>query len=298
MHDIKEALQVSPDISDETKASILALITSPNDVKVYHRLEVPEVHPPTPGMRRVAFLDTETTGVNTAEDEMIELGYVIMEFDDHGHLGNVISIYNELNQPVLPITNTNIHGISDDMVQGQVIDFDVVKADMEAVNLIVAHNSGFDRKIIERYCPIFETIPWACSYKDVNWTEQGTKISKLEYLANMCQFFYDAHRAIIDVYAMVEIIRRLDIFKQLVLAAMKSQYILSAQGSPFSKKDLLKDRGYKPLYVAGKFVCWYTAVDEANLNVEKNWLLKDGGCRHVPVREVNSLDRYSIREET
>ena len=159
MEKINSLLADVDTLPDDIKAAIVALLESPNDIKVYHRLEEPEVHPPTPGMRRVAFLDTETTGVNTAEDEMIELGYVIMEFDDHGHLGNVISIYNELNQPVLPITNTNIHGISDDMVQGQVIDFDVVKADMEAVNLVVAHNSGFDRKIIERYCPVFETIP-------------------------------------------------------------------------------------------------------------------------------------------
>jgi DNA polymerase-3 subunit epsilon len=298
MNTILPLLEKAGTLPDDVKAAIVALLETPNDIKVFHRLLEPKVYPPTPGMRRVAFLDTETTGVNTSEDEMVELGYVIMEFDDHGHLGNVISIYNELNQPVLPITNTNIHGISDDMVEGKAIDFAVVTADMEAVNLVVAHNSGFDRKIIERYCPIFETIPWACSYKDINWKEQGATISKLEYLAYISQFFYDAHRAIIDVYAMIEIIRRLDIFKQLVLAAMKSQYILSAQGSPFSKKDILKERGYKPLYVAGKFVCWYTSVDEANLNVEKNWLLKDGGCRHVPVREVNSMDRYSIREET
>lgn len=285
------------DLPESVKQDLLAIFHTPNDVKVYHRLQEPMVHPPTTGMRRVAFLDTETTGVNTAEDEMIELGYVIMEFDDKGSLGNVIKIYDELNQPVLPITNTNIHGISDDMVKGKAIDFEEVTADIEAVNLVVAHNSGFDRKVIERYCPVFETVPWACTYKDVNWTEHGTTVSKLEYLAYLTGFFYDAHRAVVDVHAMVEVIRRLGIFKQLVLAAMKSQYILSAQGSPFSKKDLLKDRGYKPLYVAGKFVCWYTSVDQAQLEEEKNWLLKDAGCRHVPVKEVNSLDRYSIREQ-
>jgi len=297
MHDIKEALQVSPEISEETKANILALITSPNDVQILHRLTEPEPVPPTPGMKRVAFLDTETTGVDTATDEMIELGYVIMEFDTKGNLGNVIKIYNALNQPALPILNSHIHGISDDMVVGQKIDFTEVRADMEAVNLIIAHNSGFDRKIIERYDDVFKTIPWACTYKDINWTPTGIASQKLSYIAYCCGFFFDAHRATVDVFATIEFIKRLDVFKELVIAAMQKQYILSAQGSPFSKKDDLKNRGYKPLYVAGKFVCWYTSVTEDLMNDERNWLLKDGGCRHVPVKEVSSLDRYSVREQ-
>lgn len=291
------ALIRASDLPEQQKEDLLAVFHTPGDVKVLHRLKEPMIHPPSPGMKRAVFLDTETTGVNTAEDEMIELGYVVVEFDNQGNLGNVIKIYNELNEPKLPITNTNIHGISDDMVAGKAIDFKEVTADIEAANLVIAHNSGFDRKIVERYCPVFETLPWACTYKDVDWNKLGATTHKLEYLAYVSQFFYDAHRAAIDVFATVEIIRRNDAFKQLVLAAMKSKYILSAQGSPFSKKDLLKDRGYKPLYVAGKFVCWYTTVDEAVMNEERNWLLKDGGCRHVPVKEVNSVDRYSVREQ-
>lgn len=283
-------------ISSDTQAAIVSLLETPNDIQVINRLKEPEVCPRTEGMKTVAFLDTETTGVNTAEDEMIELGYVIMEFSNDGTLGDVVKIFNELNEPRLPIMNSSIHGIDNDMVKGKAINLDTVKSDIDDVNLIIAHNSGFDRKIVERYSDCFAQVPWACTFKDIDWKAQGINSHKLEFLAYACKFFYDAHRATIDVFATIEIVKRLDLFKELLLAALQTQYILSAKGSPFSKKDTLKERGYKPLYIAGKFISWYTSVNEAQLKEEQNWLMTEGGCRTVPVKEVTSMDRYSTRE--
>ena len=284
-------------VCEEVKDNVLSILAAPDDFKIVRRLREPQVVAGSEGVKRVMFLDSETTGVNTAEDEMIELGYVIVEFSNVGELGEVVRIYDELNQPRLPIMNSEIHGITNEMVAGKKIDFDEVAADLANVNLVVAHNSGFDRKIVERYLPAFADVPWACTFKDVDWAAKGIKGAKLEYLAYESNFFYNAHRAVIDVYAMVEVVRYHKVFKELLIGALTPQYIVSAQGSPFSKKDLLKERGYKPLYVAGKFICWYTAVLAASLEAEKAWLLKDAGCKNVPVKEVGSIDRYSVREQ-
>ncbi len=287
--------ELNVDIS--VQEQVMTILSAPNDVRMLYRLEEPEIHDPTEGMKRVMFLDTETTGVQATEDEMVELGYVIVEFALDGTLGNVISVYDELHEPRLPITNSAIHGITNEMVKGKVIDFDAVAKDVDTCNLIVAHNSGFDRKVVERYVPLFKEIPWACSYKDIDWKARGYNTNKLDYLAYLCGFFYDAHRALVDVFAMIQIIRHMNVFKDLVIAAINKQYVLSAMGSPFSKKDLLKDRGYRPKYHAGKFVCWYTTVGDQQLESEKQWLLDEAGCRHVPVQEITSLDRYSVREQ-
>lgn len=276
--------------------SILTILAAPDATKLIHKLQEPVVHAPSDGMKRVLILDTETTGVNTDTDEMIELGYVIVEFDTKGSLGNVVKIFNQLQQPTLPILNSNIHGIFDKDVLGQAIDFTEVSQDVLSVQLVVAHNSGFDRKIVERYIPEFKNVAWACTFKDIDWKARNISSAKLEFLAFKSDFFYEAHRASIDVFATLEVIKRYDIFIDLVKAAMSIQYIISAKGSPFSAKDALKARGYKPLYIAGKFISWYTQVIEADLEAEKRWLKKEAGCRATPTKAVSATDRYSSRE--
>ena len=63
--------------------------------------------------------------------------------------------------------------ITDEMVAGKVIDWAAVSAQVEAADLILAHNAGFDRKFLERACEAFEHKPWGCSNSQVDWAAEG-----------------------------------------------------------------------------------------------------------------------------
>lgn len=96
-------------------------------------------------------LDTETTGLDHATHEIIELGMVAFSYDEAG-VRDVVGVFSALQQPTSAITAeiTRITGITDEMVAGQRIDLDVVQRFVEDADLIVAHNARFDRPFCEK----------------------------------------------------------------------------------------------------------------------------------------------------
>lgn len=268
-----------------------------HDLVILDRLPVPALVAPHDGTFRLMVLDTETTGVDTAKDEIIELAYAIVEFNSEGELGSVVKIFDCLRQPELPILNSHIHGITDSDCLGQTIDWAEVASDVESCHLVAAHNAGFDRRIVERYCEAFISISWTCSYRDADYNKLGINSQKLDYLAFKAGFHFDAHRALMDVYATLEMIRRLSVFREMLLAAKTKSYVVYAAQAPFSAKEALKAEKYKPLYVNGKFKSWYTTVSEDKLNGTVTWLKNVIGCRKVPTLPITSKERYSVREE-
>jgi hypothetical protein len=106
-------------------------------------------------------LDTETTGLNAREDEIIEIGVIAFTFDAIGRIGEVTGIYGGLQQPSISIPPeiTRLTGITDDMVAGQSIDMPALQALIEPADLVIAHNAGFDRPFCEAFPICFPARP-------------------------------------------------------------------------------------------------------------------------------------------
>jgi DNA polymerase-3 subunit epsilon len=103
-------------------------------------------------------LDTETTGLDARRNEIIELGMVKFDYLPNGRIAGVrdtFSAFNEPSEPVPPEV-TALTGITAEMAAGHRIDEAAVTAFVHDASIIIAHNSGFDRKFAERYRPVFE----------------------------------------------------------------------------------------------------------------------------------------------
>jgi DNA polymerase-3 subunit epsilon len=72
--------------------------------------------------------------------------------------------------------------------------------------IVIAHKASFDRKFAERYWPIFERKGWGCSATEVEWRKHGFEGSRLGYLLNGAGLFHQAHRAVDDCHALLEIL--------------------------------------------------------------------------------------------
>jgi DNA polymerase-3 subunit epsilon len=250
-------------------------------------------------------LDTETTGLSSQQDRVIELGMLLFEFDPvSGVVHRVLEVFDELEDPGFPIPPevTAIHHITDDMVQGKRIDDARVARLLRDVQVVVAHNAAFDRPFVEGRWPVFEQLAWACSVKDVPWKEEGFGSAKLEYLLQTQGLFYEAHRAETDCHALLELLsRRLPQRQQPVLLSLletlnQAQFKLYALGSPFETKDLLKQRGYR---WSAELRCWTRLLStQEQLQEETQWLRRRVYGERKAAVEIESLGgtiRYSQR---
>jgi DNA polymerase III subunit epsilon len=151
-------------------ASMASALEQSGDYRILRRL-VPRIRskPPVDNSKIAIVIDFETTGLNTAQDEVIELGMIKFSYSDQGEVTAVIDTFGSLNEPStsIPPEVTALTGITDDMVRGQHIDPDAVVSFVSNTNVVIAHNANFDRKFAERGWPIFIGTNWACSAQEI-----------------------------------------------------------------------------------------------------------------------------------
>ena len=279
------------------------------DFKVIKRFEPVEYYNKgsSDDLKIGVYLDTETTGMDADDDEIIELALVPFEFDKAGNIYRLLPAYNAFRDPGIPIPEiiTQITGITDDMVKGQSIDLEQVSKILSEAVIVIAHNARFDRPFVEKLLDDFKDIAWACSIADIEWNKAGFEGVKLEFLAYKFGFFYEGHRATIDCQAGIEILSRKfpksgeAVLSQLLKNARRTDIRLWAEGAPFDRKDVLKKRGYRwSPGDNGKRKAWYKDLSEEELEDEMKYLNDSIYPRAVgvlPMDKFNAKSRYSNR---
>lgn len=253
-------------------------------------------------------LDVETTGLDKENDHITELGLVAFEFDQEGLIYRIKRIYNGFEQPPEPISEfvTNKTGITNEMVRGQRFDDALVNRAFSMATLVIAHNASFDRPMVERRFPQAEQNHWGCSYKDVDWEEEGLDSQKLGHIMAHFGYKFTGHRAEIDVLATIHILSQTlastgeTALVSLLDTIRTPSYHVYAYHTDFDKKDTLAARGYR--WFPGdssRQKCWNKAIEEAELDDELLFLretIYPGRKRDVfAVERLGSLNRYSSR---
>lgn len=256
--------------------------------------------------RQAIVLDLETTGLDPATDEIIEIGIVPFTYALDGRLFAMGEPFSALREPSRPIPTevAELTGITDAMVKGHAIDPAEIERIVAPAALVIAHNAAFDRRFAERFCSAFAAKPWACSFSQIPWAEEGFGSAKLTYLLADCGYFFDGHRAVDDCRAVLELLSRpLPTSGQptlgvLLEAARAKTCRVWAENSPFESKDILKARGYRwNGENNGKPRSWYVDATEATLESELAFLRSEIFSPDAPLRVeyITAVDRFSER---
>lgn len=205
-------------------------------------------------VRRALIVDVETTGLTFATDAIIELGLVLFTYDAAtGQVCDVLATESWFDDPGRPIPPdvVALTGITDDDVRGQRIDDERVRELATDVGIIIAHNAAFDRPFVDRRFPFLGALHWGCSLQDVPWRAHGVASNKLEYLlvTHAGMFLDTHHRALDDCRATLHVLATsfgdARIPLALLLANCRAPRVrISAVGSRFETKDVLRKRGY------------------------------------------------------
>ena len=251
----------------------------------------------------IVFLDTETTGVNRANDKIIELALKIATFEkSSGMIVSIDQVYESFNDPGEEISQeiTMLTGISNEMIQDQSIDWAMVDTILKDADIVVAHNASFDRAFVEKHSSVSPNKIWACSINDIDWLSRGFSSAKQELLCYWHGFYFEAHRAMNDVDALIHLLTHpsYDIDRpvlELIENSQKPTYIIFATNfnyDPF-KKDIVKANKYK---WNPEEKIWYKNVTFDILESEKEWLTGVIYDFHFEgrVEEINPIDKYKL----
>lgn len=276
--------------------------------RVLRRLEPRKIFAEPDGSqtRLGLFVDVETTGLDPARDEVIELAMVPFTYGLDGRIFEVREPFQKFRDPGKPIPQgiTALTGITDAMVAGKVINSDEIAAFAAGAALVVAHHAAFDRRFAERLSDVFVTKPWACSMTQIDWGSEGFEGTKLAYLAMGAGFFYERHRAVHDCLAAIELLANplpksgVPAMTKLLENARRSGWRIWAENTPFDLKDSLKARGYRwNGDVNGNPRAWYIDVEDGAREAEIAYLQTEIYQRPVDllIRRITAYERFSDR---
>lgn len=257
--------------------------------------------------RRGIILDVETTGLDNAIDEVIEIALLPFTYGLDGKLYAVQEAYHSLqdtSRDILPEI-TAITSITKEMVEGKAIDIETLESLVSKADLIVAHNASFDRPFAEKLSQEFKVKPWACSMSQINWRQEGFEGNKLPYLVSQAGYFYHGHRAVNDCIATLELLAMnlpnsgTSAFATLLKTARENTTRIWAVGAPYELKDDLKARGYRwnGEVSSDKPKAWYVDVPEVDTQRELEFLYDKifGQQLRLPSNKITAVDRFSNR---
>jgi DNA polymerase-3 subunit epsilon len=229
-------------------------------------------------------------------------------FSDEGDVGDVFGVYGGLQQPTNPIPPeiTQLTGITDEMVAGQMLDIAAVRAIVEPADLVIAHNAGFDRPFCEALNDLFALKAWACSVSEIDWSSRGFEGTKLGYLIGQSGYFHDGHRAVDDCFARLAVLAAVhggaerSAFAELCQASQRSRICIFAENAPFDLKGHLKARGYRWADGSdGRPKSWWIEIAEEDLDAELHYLRTEiyrWPDADPPLHRLTAFDRFRARK--
>lgn len=243
----------------------------------------------------MAVVDTETTGLDTKRDEIIELGIITVGINKDGEICRLVRLLNMLQEPSKPLEPiiTEVTGLTDAELKGHRIDVEQVAVFMTGVDMIAAHNAAFDRPFFDR-CIYPTVVPWVCTSRggEIDWKQFGHDSSKLETILHKQGFFYDAHRASVDCMATAWALSwEPEALAMLFERAKMPTYEIRAIGSPFSVKDELKANQF--MWDAPNKV-WVKTVVGAEARQQTLEFINEvyGGAKFAKVIEHSPMNKY------
>ena len=213
-----------------------------------------ELPPLTAHQRLAVVCDVETTGLDHATDEVIEIAARKIVFDkDTGEIEAIGPAFEGLQQPSKPLSPfvSKLTGLTDERLQGQSIFWQAFDLFISDAAVIIAHNCAFDRPFIEKASAVAGLKIWACSDFHLDWRDAHPSASQ-PFLALFHGFFYESHRALIDVDALIKLLGTpasdedpsTYLYKLLQNAKIPACRIY-ATDSKFETKDVLRSRRYR-----------------------------------------------------
>lgn len=229
-------------------------------------------------LRRVAVIDTETTGLDWAKHWVIEICAASVLVNTKGRIVTIERVGTGLECPGHPLSPeiSELTGLTDAMLVGRQIQRDELAAFISSCESVLAFNAGFDRPFVEALLPDLPAMHWGCVMADVPWRKLGFERGPQNYLLMQAgRFAADAHRARDDVLSLIELADHVcsdgeSIMAKVLAAIDAPAWRFEATWASYHQRDLLRDRRYhwRP---DGRSGVWHKHIRDGEYQAEWDW---------------------------
>ena len=193
----------------------------------------------------ILILDTETTGLDENNDEVVEIGCILFNVPSKSVLSQLSFLLPvEINEAEF------INGISVDVsnvMQPWKEGIQFFLKLVEACDFIVAHNAAFDKKWFGKGNLPSLDKKWICSLDDINWSFKKN-IKSRPSVTDLALGFnipvWNLHRALADCYYISEVFKKIDNLEDILLKATEPKYLYKAIVS-YEDRLLAKNAGFR-----------------------------------------------------
>jgi DNA polymerase-3 subunit epsilon len=257
-------------------------------------------------VRRLMVVATETTGVSVRNDVMIEFGYVIADFDSRtGEVLRVVTKYQGNEDPARPVSAivTRLTGITDAQLSGKRFDDERIASDLSRVDMVISHNSEFERRFLEKRFPDFIGKWFGCSQREMDWTMYGSTSAKIEFLAfKLRSVYFEAQRSMGNAEVLLDILAHKvegmpTPLSRIMESSRQATYRLFAVNAPAGAIQSLVGVGYVEFQGDDTIPGGTLYRETRNITGALEWLGKYvyGPGEVIPVEVVTGRERYSDR---
>lgn len=262
------------------------------------RNDWPRTAPEGDAVRRIAVVDTETTGLAVERHQIIELCIAVVLVNDAGRIAAVEVVRSGLVDPGHPLTAeiAELTGLTDHDLAERSIDEEQVAVMLATCDGVVAYNAAFDRPFVEKMIGRHVAVPWGCAMADVPWRQHGFEPGPQGYAVMQAGYYMpSAHRAKDDVLALIQLLDHVcddgETVMTKTLAAMEAPaWRFEAQGAPYGYKDDLREQRYR--WAWGRLHdLWHKHVRAETYQAELDWYVSTIGREPVIV-PLPASERY------
>jgi DNA polymerase-3 subunit epsilon len=197
-------------------------------------------------IKRLLILDTETTGLDPAADNTIEIACSLYSIEHTAPVASFASLIYAVRNEAEHINQISVRLLAEAPNQHEV--WPIVEGLAQQADVIVAHRAEFDVQFVPYL--IQKLKPWACSKNDMDWprgrAERGDGLVHLALAHGVA--VVSAHRAMVDVDTLVrtfQAAQKMGHDVALMVARSlrpKAKFIASVS---FAEKDKAKEKGFE-----------------------------------------------------
>ena len=262
------------------------------------RNDWPRTAPEGDAVRRIAVVDTETTGLAVEHHQIIELCMAVVLVNDAGRIAAVEVVRSGLVDPGRPLTAeiVELTGLTDQDLAGRSIDEEQVAAMLASCDGVVAFHADFDRPHLEKLIGRHVPVAWVCAMADVPWRKLGFELGPQGYLLNQAGYYMpSAHRAKDDVLALIQLLDHVcsdgeRVMAKTLAAIEAPAWRFEAQGAPYGYRDDLREQRYR--WAWGRLHdLWHKHVRAEAYQAELDWYVSTIGKEPVIV-PLPASERY------